>query len=53
VFAAIIGGSLGAIGAVLSIGGNYPLWSLVTFGLCVYVVHGIVVFGRDERAVGA
>jgi hypothetical protein len=46
----IIGGSLGAIGAVLSIGGNYPWWSLGVFALCVYVVHGLIVFGEDERA---
>jgi len=46
----IIGGSLGAIGALLSIGGNYPWWSLAIFALCVYVVHGILVFGHDERA---
>ena len=45
----IIGGSLGALGALLSIGGAYPWWSLAVFALCVYVVHGIVVFGRDER----
>jgi hypothetical protein len=47
----IIAGSLGAIGALLSIGGNYPWWSLAAFVLCVYVVHGIVVYGRDERAL--
>ena len=46
----IIGGSLGAIGALLSIGGAYPWWSLAIFALCVYVVHGIVVFGEDERS---
>jgi hypothetical protein len=46
----IIGGSVGAIGALLSIGGAYPWWSLAVFALCVYVVHGLVVFGRDERA---
>jgi hypothetical protein len=46
----IIGGSLGAIGALLSIGGRYPWWSLAVFALCVYVVHGIVVYGPDERA---
>ncbi len=45
----IIGGSLGAIGALLSIGGGYPWWSLAVFALCVYVVHGIIVFGEDER----
>ncbi len=46
----IIGGSLGAIGAVLSIGGANPWWSLAVFALCVYIVHGIIVLGEDERA---
>jgi hypothetical protein len=49
----IFAGSLGAIGALLSIGGAYPWWSLAVFALCVYVVHGIVVFGREERVAGA
>jgi hypothetical protein len=47
----IVGGSLGAIGALLSIGGARPWWSLCVFALCVYVVHGIIVFGEDERRV--
>jgi hypothetical protein len=46
----IIGGSLGAIGALLSIGGAYPWWSLAIFALCVYIVHGVVILGQDERA---
>ena len=45
----IIGGTLGAIGALFSIGGSNPWWSLLVFALCVYVVHGIIVFGEDER----
>ena len=49
----IVGGSLGAIGALLSIGGSYPWWSLGIFFLCVYVVHGIIVFGEEETARGA
>jgi hypothetical protein len=44
----IIAGSLGAIGALLSIGGAYPWWSLGVFALCVYVVHGLVVYGEEE-----
>jgi hypothetical protein len=47
----IIAGSLGAIGALLSIGGNNPWWSLAIFALCVWVVYGILVFGEDEPAV--
>ncbi len=46
---AIFAGSLGAIVALLSIGGSNPWWSLATFALCVFVVHGIVVYGDDER----
>ena len=47
----IIAGSLGALGALFSIGGNNPWWSLCVFALCVYVVYGIIVFGEeDERA---
>jgi len=45
----IVAGSLGAIGALLSIGQNNPWWSLAIFFLCVYVVYGIIVFGSDER----
>jgi hypothetical protein len=45
----IVGGSLGAISALLSIGGNNPWWSLAVFALCVYIVHGLLVFGEDER----
>ena len=43
----IIGGTFGAIGALLSVGGAYPWWSLAIFALCIYVVHGIFVFGDD------
>jgi hypothetical protein len=46
----IVGGSLGAIGALLSIGSGNPWWSLAVFALCIYIVHGIIVFGEDERA---
>ena len=47
----IIGGSLGALGALFSIGGNNPWWSLCVFALCVWIVYGIIVFGEDESAV--
>ena len=46
----IVAGSLGAIGALLSIGGDNPWWSLAIFALCVYVVHGIIVYGDEEGA---
>jgi hypothetical protein len=45
----IVGGSLGAIGALLSIGDSNPWWSLAIFALCVYIVHGIFVYGGDQN----
>ncbi len=48
----VIAGSLGAFGALLSIGGANPWWSLCVFALCIYIVHGIIVFGDDERTTG-
>ncbi|HWM08049.1 MAG TPA: hypothetical protein VNO82_01860 [Solirubrobacteraceae bacterium] len=48
-FVAIVGATLGAIGALLSIGGAYPWWSLAIFFLCIYVIHGIFIYG-DDRA---
>jgi hypothetical protein len=49
----VIGGSLGAIGALFSIGGANPWWSLAIFFLCGWVVYGIVVLGDDERELRA
>ena len=50
----IIAGSLGAISALLSIGGNNPWWSLGVFFLCIYIVHGIFIFGsEDERTTAS
>src|SRR3954447_9006680 len=49
-FIGIVGASLGAIGALLSIGGANPWWSLAVFALCVYIIQGIFVLGDDERA---
>jgi hypothetical protein len=50
-FGRIIGifvASIGAIGALLSIGGKYPFWSLGVFALCVIIIHGLVVYGEPE-----
>ncbi len=44
---------LGAINSLLSVGGNYPWWSLAIFFLCVYIVHGIFIYGEEDRALGA
>jgi hypothetical protein len=44
----IAAASLGAIAALLSVGGSYPFWSLGIFALCVICIHGLVVYGEDE-----
>ena len=46
----VIAGTLGAIGALLSIGGAFPWWSLAIFFLCVWIVYGILVYGDEEAA---
>ena len=46
----IVGAGLGAIGALLSVGGANPWWSLAVFALCIYIIQGILVLGDDERA---
>ena len=46
----IAAASIGAIGALLSVGGAYPFWSLGVFALCVIVIHGLVVYGEPEPA---
>jgi hypothetical protein len=46
----IAAASLGAIGALLSIGGSDPWWSLAIFALCIYIMSGLFALGEDERA---
>ena len=45
----IIAGSLGALGALFSIGGNDPWWSLFVCAFCVWVVWGLVVYGAGRQ----
>jgi hypothetical protein len=49
---AIIAASLGAIEALLSVSGQNPWWSLAIFFLCVWIIHGLFIYGDDERAAG-
>ncbi|HSD25472.1 MAG TPA: hypothetical protein VLB79_14225 [Solirubrobacterales bacterium] len=49
----VIAGSLGAIDALLSMGGSHPFWSLAIFALCVWIVYGLIVFGGDERTTAS
>jgi hypothetical protein len=44
----IVAATLGAVGALLSIGGAYPFWSLGVFAICIIVIHGLAVLGEPE-----
>jgi hypothetical protein len=39
---------LGAVAALVGVGGSNPWWSLGVFALCLYVMHGLLVFGEEE-----
>ena len=44
----VMAATVGAIIALLSVGGAFPFWSLAIFALCVIVIHGLVVYGEPE-----
>jgi hypothetical protein len=46
----IVAAALGALESLLSIGGTHPWWSLALFALCLWVLHGLIVFGEEEPA---
>lgn len=45
----IIVASISAIGALLSVGGAYPFWSLGVFALCVAIIHGLAVYDPEPE----
>lgn len=45
----LVAASLGAIGALLAVGGAYPFWALGVFAICVICIHGLVVYGEPEE----
>ena len=45
----IVAATLGALESLLSIGGAHPWWSLAIFALCIYILHGLIVFGAEEE----
>jgi hypothetical protein len=44
-----IAATLGAIGALLDVGGPHPWWSLGIFAICVIVLKGLIHLGEPER----
>ncbi len=45
----IVAATLGAIGALLDVGGAHPWWSLGIFVICLVCIHGLVVLGEPEE----
>jgi hypothetical protein len=41
--------TLGAIGALLDIGGQRPWWAIGVFAICVICIHGLLVYGEPEE----
>ena len=46
----IVAATLGAIGALLNIGGLHPWWAIGVFAVCVICIHGLIVLGEPEDA---
>ncbi len=45
----LVAATLGAVGALLDIGGSSPWWAIGVFAICVICIHGLVVLGEPER----
>ena len=46
----IFAATIGALESLLSVGGAHPFWSLGIFALCLWVLHGLVMYGTEEPA---
>jgi hypothetical protein len=47
-FIGIIAAVIGVLESLLSVGGIHPWWSLAIFALCIYVLHGLMIYGDEE-----
>jgi hypothetical protein len=45
----ILAATLGAVGALLNVGGAHPWWALGVFAICLVCIHGLAVLGEPER----
>jgi hypothetical protein len=49
-FVGMLAASIGAIAALLDVGGAHPWWSLGVFAVCLIVLHGLWVLGEPDPA---
>jgi hypothetical protein len=47
---AVTAATVGAVNALLSVGGAHPWWSLGVFAVCLWVIFGIFEFAEEESA---
>jgi hypothetical protein len=45
----IFAAGIGAIGALLDVGGAHPWWSLGVFAICLICIHGLLVLGEPRE----
>lgn len=45
----IVVASFSAIGALLSVGGAFPFWSLGVFAMCIVIIHGLAVYDPEAQ----
>ena len=46
----LVAATLGAIGALLDVGGQHPWWALGVFAICLICIHGLLVLGQPREA---
>jgi len=47
----IFAATIGAIGALMDVGGAHPWWALGVFALCVICLKGLLAFGSEAHEV--
>jgi hypothetical protein len=45
----LVAASIGAVGALLDIGGAHPWWAIGVFAICVICIHGLIVLGEPKE----
>jgi hypothetical protein len=45
----IAAAAIGAIGALLDVGGEHPWWALGIFAICLVCIHGLLVLGEPKE----
>jgi hypothetical protein len=43
--------SITAVGALLSVGGAFPFWSLGVFAMCIVIIHGLAVYDPEPNDI--